>query len=154
MPDPEVDEQRYRHRFSSEVVFGDLDSMGHMNNLALLRLLETGRVGYMVETGLGGYTELTYVLARIEADFRAQGHFGDRLTCGTRIATVGRTSFTMEQSVWREDRTVLLSGRSVLVALAEDQQTPTSVPQRWRQVITQWERGQVEDSAQAPPEAG
>ena len=151
---PELaEEHRYRHRCSSEVVFGDLDSMGHMNNLALLRLLETGRVGYMVETGLAGHTELTYVLARLEADFRAQGQFGDRLTCGTRIATLGRTSFTMEQSVWREDHTVLLRGRSVLVALADDKQTPASVPQRWRQVITQWEPGEVEDSARVPPEA-
>lgn len=147
MSEPTGGETSYRHRFSSEVVFGDLDSMGHMNNLALLRLLETGRVGYMVDVGLAGYAELTYVLARVEADFRAQGMFGDRLTCGTRIASLGRTSFTMEQSVWREDHTVLLRGRSVLVALAEDKQTPTSVPQRWRQLITAWEPGRVGDSS-------
>lgn len=145
MPEAIVDELLYRHRFSSEVVFGDLDAMGHMNNLALLRLLETGRVGYMVDTGLAGYDELTYVLARLETDFRRQGQFGDFLTCGTRIATVGRTSFTMEQAIWRDDKTVLVRGASVLVALSEDKATPMPVPDRWRQVIAHWEQPKLQD---------
>lgn len=146
MPEATVDEALYRHRFSSEVVFGDLDAMGHMNNLALLRLLETGRVGYMVDTGLAGYDELTYVLARLETDFRSQGQFGDRLTCGTRIAGMGRTSFTMEQAIWRDDGTVLVRGRSVLVALSPDRATPMSVPDRWRRVIADWEQHELEDA--------
>lgn len=145
MSEPTVEEGVYRHRFSSDVVFGDLDAMGHMNNLALLRLLETGRVGYMVDTGLAGYDELTYVLAYLETDFRHQGQFGDRLTCGTRIASVGGTSFTMQQEIWRDDWTVLLSGRSVLVALSPDKATPMSVPAKWRQRIADWERRDLED---------
>lgn len=140
-----VEEGVYRHRFSSDVVFGDLDAMGHMNNLALLRLLETGRVGYMVHTGLAGYDELTYVLARLETDFRHQGQFGDRLTCGTRVASLGRTSFTMEQEIWRTDGTVLVRGRSVLVALSPDKATPMSVPTKWRQAIADWEQSEFED---------
>lgn len=135
---------QYPHTFSSEVVFGDLDAMGHMNNLALLRMLETGRVGYMVRTGLAGYDELTYVLARLETDFRSQGHFGDRLTCGTRIAALGRTSFTMEQAVWHEDETILIRSKSILVALAPDKETPVPVPARWRRVMQEWEQTALE----------
>lgn len=146
MPEANVAETSYRHTFSSEVVFGDLDAMGHMNNLALLRLLETGRVGYMVDIGLAGYDELTYVLARLETDFRNQGRFGDRLTCGTRITGMGRTSFTMEQAIWRNDGTVLVRGMSVLVALSPDKATPISVPDRWRQMIADWEQGELEDA--------
>jgi len=144
MPEAAVDASSYRHRFSSDVVFGDLDAMGHMNNLALLRLLETGRVGYMVDTGLAGYDELTYVLARLETDFCNQGQFGDRLTCGTRIVSVGTTSFTMEQAIWRDGGNLLLRGRSVMVALSPDQVTPMSVPDRWRQLIADWERRERE----------
>lgn len=146
MPEDVVGERSYRHRLSSEVVFGDLDAMGHMNNLALLRLLETGRVGYMVDAGLAGYDELSYVLARLETDFRNQGQFGDRLTCGTRITGTGRTSFTMDQTIWHEDGTVLVRGTSVLVALSPDMVTPMSVPDRWRQLIADWERPERGDA--------
>lgn len=129
----------YRHEVASQVVFGDLDAMGHMNNLAMMRLLETGRVGYLVDNGLAGYDELTYVLARLEVDFRDQGHYGDRLTCGTRITGLRRTSFTMEQSVWRYDGTVLLDGVSVLVTLGPDKATPAPVPRRWREHLQRHE---------------
>lgn len=129
----------YRHTVSSTVVFGDLDAMGHMNNLALLRLLETGRVAYMVDTGLAAHDELTYVLARLETDFRSQGHYGDRLACDTRVARLGTTSFTMEQEIRRDDGTVLVEARSIMVALGPDQATPITVPDRWRKVIRDWE---------------
>ncbi|MPZ60525.1 MAG: hypothetical protein GEU93_04350 [Propionibacteriales bacterium] len=126
-------------------MFGDLDAMGHMNNLALLRLLETGRIDYMVRTGLAAYDELTYVLARLETDFRSQGQFGDHLTCGTRITKLGRTSFTMEQSVWRDDGSILGRSTSILVALGADKATPIPVPERWIQVIQEWEQRQLEE---------
>lgn len=140
---PDADDA-YRHTFATEVVFGDLDAMGHMNNLAMLRLLETGRVGYMVDTGLAGYDELSYVLVRLEVDFRNQGRYGDRVTCGTRITGFGRTSFRMEQSVWRNDGAVLLNGVSVLVTLGPKEATPIPVPERWRRAIQQWERRELE----------
>jgi acyl-CoA thioester hydrolase len=142
---PEAEESRlYRHQFASRVTFGDLDAMGHMNNLALLRLLETGRVDYMVDTGMAGYDELTYVLARLETDFSKQGLFGDNLTCGTRITRLGRTSFTMEQRIWRDDATVLVGSTSVLVALGSDKATPIPVPARWRELIHDWEQRPLE----------
>ena len=140
MPEPQEAARLYRHQFSSRVTFGDLDAMGHMNNLALLRLLETGRVGYMVDTGMARHDELTYVLARLETDFRAQGLFGDHLTCGTRITRLGRTSFTMDQRIWRDDGAVLVGSTSILVALGPDKATPIPVPDRWRAAIQDWER--------------
>ena len=143
MPEPE-EARLFRHRFSSRVTFGDLDAMGHMNNLALLRLLETGRVDYMVDTGLTGYEELTYVLARLETDFRKQGLFGDHLICGTRITSLGRTSFTMDQCIWRDDGSVLVGSSSILVALGPDKASPIPVPDRWRQVFQDWEHSKLE----------
>lgn len=137
MTEPE-EARLYRHRCSSRVTFGELDAMGHMNNLSLLRLLETGRVDYMVATGLAGYDELTYVLARLETDFRKQGLYGDNLTCGTQVTALGRTSFTMDQHIWRDDGSLLIGSRSILVALAPDKATPIPVPDRWRKVIQGW----------------
>lgn len=146
MPDAVEENISFRHRISSRVTFGDIDAMGHMNNLALLRLLETGRVDYMVDLGLAGHNELTYVLARLETDFRKQGLYGDQLCCGTRIIRLGRTSMTMDQRIWRADGEVLIGSRSVLVALAPDKVTPSEVPGSWRQRIADWELTEPEGS--------
>lgn len=140
----ETEPGRYPYTFSRDVVFGDLDAMGHLNNLVLLRLMETGRIGYMVHVGLAKHDELTYVLARVEADFRSQGRFGETLTCGTRVSHIGRTSFTMEHAVWRGDMSLLASGLSVLVALGADKATPISVPEQWRRVINDREKDTTE----------
>lgn len=145
MSEPE-EARLYRHRFVTRVVFADLDAMGHMNNLALLRLLETGRVDYMVDCGLASYDELTYVLVRLETDFRNQGRYGDHLTCGTRITRLGRTSFTMDQRIWRDDGAVLITSVSVFVALGPDKATPVPVPDRWREAMQDWEGSDLADA--------
>lgn len=121
--------------------FGDIDAMGHLNNVALLRLLETGRVDYMVDLGLARFNELSFVLARLEVDFTAQGFFANELTCGSRVCRLGRTSMTLEQRVWRSNDTVVGEGRSILVALGPDAVTPVPLPQQWRERIAEWEPG-------------
>ena len=133
------DAEHFGHRVSAKVRFGDLDAMGHLNNVALLRILETSRVDYMVDLGLAAHDELTYVLAHLDVDFRAQAFFGEELVCGTRVGRVGRTSITMEQRIWGPGRTVA-EARSVLVSLGPDAVTPSPVPAPWRERIGQWER--------------
>lgn len=131
--------EQYVHQISSRVRFGDLDAMGHLNNCALLRVLESGRVEYMVDLGLAGPSELTFVLAHLDVDFRAQAFFGETLHCGSRTSRFGVTRFVLEQNVWRED-VVVAEARSVLVALGPDAASPVPVPERWRSQIAEWER--------------
>lgn len=130
---------RFVHQITSQVRFGDLDAMGHLNNCALLQVLESARVEYMVNLGLAGPAELTYVLAHLDVDFRAQAFFGETLHCGSRTTRLGVTSFVLEQEVWRSDVTVA-EARSVMVALGPDAVSPQPVPEPWRCRIAGWER--------------
>lgn len=119
--------------------FGDLDAVGHLNNVALLRFIESGRVDFMVDVKVGRHDELSFVLASLHCDFRAQGFYRDQLVCGTRMANIGRTSMTMEQRVWRADETVVAEARSVMVALGPDRKSPAPVPRAWRDLLENWE---------------
>ena len=136
----------YRHQFTETVRFGDLDAMGHLNNLALLRLLETGRVDYMVDLELAAHNELTFVLASLQVDFLAQGFYREELACGSRMCRLGHTSLSFEQEIWRTTDSVTLGhARSVMVTIGDDAATPIPVPEEWRRRIHAWEPQAVEE---------
>lgn len=129
----------YRHLTEFRVRFADLDAMGHLNNLAILELLETGRVDYVVDLELGTHAELTYVLVRLECDFRAQAHYRDVLTCGTRIARLGGSSFVVEHDIWNEGGTTVATASSTLVTLGDDPTRAAPIPDDWPGKIERFE---------------
>lgn len=51
---------------------GDLDSLGHVNNAAVLELLEAGRWGWMDDNGLARGGAVLPVVSRIEVDYRRE----------------------------------------------------------------------------------
>lgn len=138
-----VENSTYRHLTEHQVRFADLDAMGHLNNIALVQLLETARVDYMVELGLGAHDELTYAIVSLQCDFRAQAHFHDRLTCGTRMARLGARSFVLEHEVWKQDGTTVATSTTTLVTLAEDPTRSAPIPEDWPERLERFERRPV-----------
>lgn len=135
-----VGERGYRHLTTFRVRFGDLDAMGHLNNIATVQLIETGRVDYMVDLGLGTHDDLTYAIVSLQCDFRAQGYYRDLLTCGTRCSRLGRTSFVVEHEVWKSDGTTLATATTTLVSLAATDATRSApIPADWRRTIERFE---------------
>lgn len=134
-----MDDRGFRHRTEFRVRFADLDSMGHLNNIAVLQLLETGRVDYMVDLGLGTHDVLTYALVSLHCDFRAQGHYGELLTCGTKIARFGRTSFVIEHEVWKPDGTTVATASSTMVTMGEDTTRSAPIPDGWREKVEDYQ---------------
>ena len=64
------------------VSIGHIDVFGHLNNVAVFRLLEQSRIEYTVDVGLVQWNELGLILARVDCSFRAQGFYGDNLVSG------------------------------------------------------------------------
>ncbi len=61
----------------------------------------------------------TVILRRLEIDYLAEVHFPAELRVGARLLSIGRTSFTLGNGVFRGDRCVATS-RAVLVVLGPD----------------------------------
>jgi acyl-CoA thioester hydrolase len=121
------------------VRIGHIDVFGHLNNVAVFRLLEQSRIEYSIDVGLVGWNELGLILARVDCSFRAQGFYQDMLVCGCKTARIGRKSFTLRQEVWRADGTLIADADTVLVALGPDKVTPAEVSQAWRKKLSDWE---------------
>lgn len=140
MSSPAHPDDRPRHRVPLVVRFSDLDPLGHLNNVAVVRMLETGRVEFAHETGMvADPTAPSFVLAALHLDFRAQGFHRDELVIGTGVTRIGRTSLTLTQQLWRSaDGGTIARGEAVLVVLGDDRRSPAPVPDDWRDRLAAW----------------
>lgn len=130
----------FRYVDTQTIQFGDLDVLGHVNNMTYLRIAQTSRVNYLQEICGAPYDGLSYVLAQVTVDFRAQGFYQDEMVCGTRVSRLGTKSFEIFQRVMRRnDRQVMADIRSVMVALADDHVTSQPIPPSWRDAILAFE---------------
>ena len=89
------------------VRFRDCDAMGHVNNAVYSTYLEQARIAI-----LGGLD--TFILARVEIDFRAELRSGEDVEVRSRCSRIGTKSFDLEHEIWTADRKVA-DAKSVLV---------------------------------------
>ena len=107
----------FRFRYEVELRFRDLDALGHVNNAVFLTYLESARMAWWMKVrGRQDLSRLDMILARTEIDYRSPAVFGDRLVVGVRCASLGRSSFVLEQRV-EEARSgrLVAEARKVLV---------------------------------------
>lgn len=110
-----------------EVRFRDCDGLGHVNNAVYLTYLEQARFAFWQRlTGVSGIPR-SFILARVECDYRVQATAGDRLVVRLRVTAVGKSSFTFEyELVNARTREVVATARSVQVMY--DYQARRSIP--------------------------
>jgi acyl-CoA thioester hydrolase len=89
-----------------EVADGDIDELGHANNVAYVRWVQDAAVAHSEAVGLGyqGYVALggVFVIRRHEIDYLRSALRGDRLLVRTRISSVAAAQCERRTSVTRE----------------------------------------------------
>jgi acyl-CoA thioester hydrolase len=108
----------YRHAI--EIRYGDTDALGHVNNAVYLSYFEAARGGYYRAVtghafGAGPDADRrTFVIAEAHVTYRSPARFGEALSCGCRVAWLGRSSFALEYRLDAE-ASEIGSARSVAV---------------------------------------
>ncbi len=109
-------------KLSVEVPYGDIDAMGHLNNVAYLRYLEWARQKYwLTMRGSSDFLDIDFVVARSEIDYRSSVSMGEVLEIDIHVSRMGRSSFDFSYRVTAAD------GRLVAEA------TTTQVCFDWRE---------------------
>ena len=127
-----------------EVRYGDLDPQGHVNNAKHLTYFEQARVAYMINLGLftrdQSFMKIGVIVADVHITYLAPVYFGQNVRIGVRTAKIGNKSMTWEQNVMDADSGKELSkGELVIVTYDYETEKTISVPQEWREKITQFE---------------
>lgn len=85
----------------------DLDQNRHVNNLAMLALLENARNRYIEErTPLVRNERTTYMLVHLDSDFVGELHYPGDADAACRIVEVRRSSVVFGQALFDGDRVV------------------------------------------------
>lgn len=117
-PDP-ARAERHHYPLWQEVQtrFGDMDPLGHINNVAVAQLYEESRVrfGRMVAERCGpGLHRL--VLVAINVHYLAETRYPDPVEVGIGVARIGRSSYTLAQALYQHGKCVGLADSTMVHA--------------------------------------
>ena len=124
---------------------GDIDELGHVNNVVYLRWVQDAAVAHWrALTTPAQQQGLAWVVVRHEIDYKRQAREGERLIARTWVGPASRSTFERHTEIIRaEDRKLVVRARTVWVPVDPGTGRPTSVPSDIRRLVS--------DEGAAPP---
>ncbi|MDR3416018.1 MAG: thioesterase family protein [Nevskia sp.] len=101
--------EEFRQFIPMTVRWGDMDALGHVNNVQYFRYGESGRIAYFEPLERDDpqfWKEYGIILASMGCDFLAQVHYPAELEIGTRVTRFGRSSISMLSAIFLGDKVV------------------------------------------------
>lgn len=116
--------------------FADIDSFGHVNNIAQQSYFDLGKSALFQELWqvTGALKRIPAIMVSVQTDFLAQILMGEEIEVVTRIESIGEKSLTLAQSIVGEDKEYSRS-RTVMVCFDAQTQQSVPVPDEWREFI-------------------
>lgn len=137
-PAERLDPERYEAPgLDLPVFYGDLDTGGHLNNVAFGRFFEQSRFDAHRRIGLPKLMEEQggrFLVARVAIDYLREAHFGGPLHVRTRVHTMGSASAVEHQAAWQHGECVAVS-EVVMVFVTDSGATP--LPPQLRAALEQ-----------------
>ncbi len=130
---PRIEQFAWRRPLT--VRWGDMDSMGHVNNVKYFTYDEQVRIDYFADLMREDprfWKDYGLILAHIEADFVSQVHCPAELEIGFRISRLGRSSFNTEALMLWQGKVAAVT-RAVLVWFDYPNGKPLAIPEALRQ---------------------
>ena len=133
------------------VRWGDMDSMGHVNNAKYFTYCESARMSYFAAIRMYDHREGEKhgpALAAAHLNFRAQVRYPSELDVLTRVSEIGRSSFRMEyEIIYRDSRERVADGHGIIVWVDYGAGRSIPMPESLKQAIRQYEG--MEDKIEA-----
>jgi acyl-CoA thioester hydrolase len=140
---------QFRHFTPLPVQWGDMDMLGHVNNVMYFRYAESGRIAYF-DRMLGNDPDIWGgegpILAEIQCRFIRQVSYPAQLEVGTRTLKIGGRSLTLECAIFIQgEETPVATSRAAVVWFDYRQQKAVPVPERLRNTIRGFEAARPEE---------
>lgn len=126
--------ETYPFATTIEPRFGDMDVQGHLNNVALARIYEEGRVRFTatfdgaLTRDAGGRPMLAEVMIR----YLAEGRYPGTLTAAAGARKVGRSSYVIAQALFQGGRCIGIADIVVVWTIAA---RPAPIPDNLRAAL-------------------
>jgi len=122
------------------VVWGDMDSYQHVNNVVYFRYFENARLEYFRQMGWFDYEErsgIGPILAATQARFRKALTYPDQISVGARILERQGDRFTMEYRLVSENlKAIATEGTGTIVCMHYKDGRKVPIPEEvWQMII-------------------
>lgn len=101
-----TDPRLYDHWVDENVRFSDTDQAGHVNNTAIAKYVESGRLHFdfdvLKSAGTGVDEPFGLILASLTVNYLQESYFPGKLRIGTRLLRIGNSSLTTAHGLFRE----------------------------------------------------
>ena len=117
--------------------WSDLDLLGHVNNVAIIRYFQSARVVFSEAAGLTVFPgmETGPIEAATEVRFLKQLRFPGTIVVHTSVAEIGTTSFVLDHRIVDEAGDLAAHGREVIVCFDFVRQVKMPIPPRIREKL-------------------
>ena len=113
--------ERWTTEVTLDVAWGEMDALGHVNNVRYIAWAETARIAFFEKLGMTTRAQdpIGPILARVENDYLEPVEYPARVTVGVRPERVGNTSLTLAHAIWHagQPERVVARGRAVVVLI-------------------------------------
>jgi acyl-CoA thioester hydrolase len=124
------------------IQWGDMDAFNHVNNIQFFKYFESARIKYFEEIGLVETMKKTGIgpiLAKTSSQFLQPLRYPDNVTAGTRIQSIGKTSFVMEYVLYSERNGLSARGEAIMVIFDYNASEKVPIPSKIIQAINEIE---------------
>ena len=131
--------------FETPVAWGEMDSMGHVNNVVYFRYFESARLAYFERVGFIDEMKRSGVgpiLATTQCRFKKPLTYPDRIRVGATATDVKEDRFTMLYCIESVALgTIAADGEGLIVAYDYNEKCKTALPDSVRRAILELEAG-------------
>ncbi len=121
--------------FEQPVAWGEMDALGHVNNVAYFRYMESARVAFLVRLGIDRLrmaTGVGVILQSAQCRFRRPVVFPDTLMISSRVTAIEADRFTLEHEMTSKALgEVVTIGSGMIVAYDYAKNVKVSLPSDW-----------------------
>ena len=116
----------YSYWYQEKLRFSDTDMIGHINNVAFVALMESGRVNFTRSGVIENLpNDVLVVMRRIELDYRAELHWPAEIDIGSVLLRIGNSSFAIGNGLFHGD---LCAATSVTTLVVIGRETRRAAP--------------------------
>jgi acyl-CoA thioester hydrolase len=118
------------------VIFRDIDALGHVNNAVYFTYLETARTRFFVEKlALSNVMELPVIVAEATCTFKSAARFGEHLRIGMGVSRIGQKSFDLLYEIRAETGRLVATAKTVMVTYEYASRKAIKIPDELRGVL-------------------
>lgn len=126
------------------VAWGEMDALGHVNNIIYFRYFETARIAYMRKIDFIAsldQMEVGPILGSIDCKFKYPVTFPDTLAVGVRTLEIQEDRFVVEHCIVSQHaRRIAATGEGIIVAYDYQARKKARLPDKIKQRIQELEK--------------